>query len=176
MSLLRENVFTANSLATWAAIVDGILVVCLLFVSIAKKTHGSDCTAKAPRCAKCSSPHPASSKSCGRYLFEKEVVSFKILKKLTLAEARSRVLSLSVRLGITFASVINKHTSRLSSIQLSNISCRSPPFTRRPVITLRGNYEVKVILLYSVLLPGSQPLWWYPPFRQHTLVRWYPLL
>lgn len=69
-------------------------------------THSPDCTAEVPRCAYCSGPHPASSNSSNRYLFE-EIVSCKTVRKLTFAEARDRVLFRCVRSATTFAFVIN---------------------------------------------------------------------
>ena len=52
--------------------------------------------------------HPASSKSCTRFLYEKEVQAIRVLEKVSFKEARRKALERQFRPGESFASVIRR--------------------------------------------------------------------
>ena len=53
-----------------------------------KTAHG-ECS-EAASCIHCGGEHPASSKNCSRFIFEKEVQAVKVMEKLTFKEARKK--------------------------------------------------------------------------------------
>lgn len=61
-------------LGTWVKTADGKPVAYLT-------RDDSECTADSPKCINCNGPHPASSKRCDRYLFDKKMVSLKTIDK-----------------------------------------------------------------------------------------------
>lgn len=104
---LPRRCFYCQFFGWCVGILDRKLVVFLLSASTSKQRN--KCTAEIPRYTKCSDLQPTSLKSCDRYLFEKEVVSLKTLKKLDFAVVRDRVLSFCVRPSTTFVSLINNN-------------------------------------------------------------------
>ena len=69
-----------------------------------KSAHG-ECK-ETPSCINCGGEHPASSKSCSKFLFEKEVQAIKVMEKLTFKEARKRALDRQINHGEIFSSVV----------------------------------------------------------------------
>ncbi|GBO08604.1 hypothetical protein AVEN_40685-1 [Araneus ventricosus] len=80
------------------------------------------------RCFKCqrncSGPHPASSKSCPTWIFEKEVIAVKMKRNITFSEARQIVKDRTPKVGVSYSSTvqmqpkISKNTSEINSLQL----------------------------------------------------------
>ena len=71
-----------------------------------KEAHGN-CT-NTPSCLHCGESHPATSKTCVRYIFEKEVQAIRALEKVTFKEARRRALERQIRPGESFSSVLRR--------------------------------------------------------------------
>ncbi|XP_064120789.1 cell growth-regulating nucleolar protein-like [Macrobrachium nipponense] len=74
-----------------------------------KEAHGP-CN-EPPSCINCGENHPASSKSCMKFILEKEVQTVKVIEKISFKDARKKVLELQIRPGITFSPVIKKSQS-----------------------------------------------------------------
>ena len=73
-----------------------------------KEEHG-ECN-NPPHCANCGETHPAASKKCHKFLFEKEVQALRAREHLSFKEARQRVSSTYIRPGTTFAALFSKAT------------------------------------------------------------------
>ena len=58
-------------------------------------------------CVNCSGSHPATSKSCDRYLLEREIQTIRAKERVTFQEAKKRVMTQFIRPGVSYASVIN---------------------------------------------------------------------
>ena len=58
-------------------------------------------------CVNCSGSHPATSKSCDRYLLEREIQTIRAKERVTFQEAKKRVMTRFIRPGVSYASVIN---------------------------------------------------------------------
>ena len=69
-----------------------------------KDVHGV-CTAS-PSCIHCGENHPASSRSCVRFIFEKEVQVVRAMEKISFGEAKKKVLDRQVTPGVLFSTVI----------------------------------------------------------------------
>ena len=91
-----------------------------------KEEHG-ECV-NPPHCVNCGEAHPAASKKCNKFLFEKEVQALRAREHLNFKEARQRVSSTYIRPGTTFSSLFAKtptnvnNTSVNISTQVSNKS------------------------------------------------------
>lgn len=75
-------------------------------VNCGKNTHG-DCE-ETPKCINCGDVHPASSRNCPRFLYEKEVQAIRVVEKVSFKEARKKALEKQFRPGETFSSVIRR--------------------------------------------------------------------
>ena len=71
-----------------------------------ENAHG-ECN-KSPVCIHCGEGHPASSKSCTKFIFEKEVQTVRVIEKLSYKDARKKTLEKQVRPGETFSSILKK--------------------------------------------------------------------
>ena len=71
-----------------------------------QEDHG-DCN-KPSFCINCTGNHPASSKSCDRYILEREIQTIRSKEHVTFQEAKKRVMTHFIRPGVSFASVIDK--------------------------------------------------------------------
>ena len=58
-------------------------------------------------CVNCSGSHSATSKSCDRYLLEREIQTIRSKERVTFQEAKKRVMTQFIRPGVSYASVIN---------------------------------------------------------------------
>ena len=65
-----------------------------------------------PKCANCSGPHPASSRSCIHHKFEAEVIALNILSKVSFQEARKQAAQLKSPLGNTYADALRSNFIR----------------------------------------------------------------
>ena len=79
-------------------------------VTCGLEAHDDGPCRRSPTCCNCDEPHPASSKSCSRFLLEKEILAIKTKERLTFPEARQRALSQFIRPGVTFASIVRPPT------------------------------------------------------------------
>ena len=59
-------------------------------------------------CVNCSWSHSATSKSCERYLLEREIQTIHSKEHVTFQKAKKRVMTQFIRPGVSYASVINK--------------------------------------------------------------------
>lgn len=69
-----------------------------------KTAHG-ECN-ETSCCIHCGGDHPASSKSCSKFIFEKEVQAIKVMEKLTFKEARKKVQDRLIRPGELFSTTV----------------------------------------------------------------------
>lgn len=63
---------------------------------------------KIPFCINCGESHPSSSRNCERYVLEREIQTVRAKEHISFSEAKQKVLSLCIRPGVTFSSVISK--------------------------------------------------------------------
>ena len=75
-------------------------------VNCGKNTHG-ECKEN-PKCINCGEMHPANSKSCIRYVYEKEVQAIRVTEKVSFREAKRKALDKQIRPGESFSSVLRK--------------------------------------------------------------------
>ena len=71
-----------------------------------KESHGS-CNA-IPSCINCGEQHPSSSKSCVKFIFEKEVQAIRALEKIPFKDARRKALEKQIRPGELFSTVLRR--------------------------------------------------------------------
>ena len=72
-------------------------------------------------CVNCTGSHPASSKSCERYLLEREIQTIRSKEHVTFQEAKKRVMTQFIRPGVSFASILSK-SRKASTPEKSNSS------------------------------------------------------
>ena len=90
-------------------------------VNCGKNSHG-ECE-EDPKCINCGGLHPASSKNCTRYLYEKEVQAIRVIEKVSIKEARRKALERQFRPGESFSSVLNRvRTDIPQSTQPTNLN------------------------------------------------------
>ena len=94
-----------------------------------KNEHGK-CT-ETPSCIHCGEEHPATSKSCVKFIFEKEVQAIRVLEKVTFKEARKRAFSKQIRPGEPFSAVLKKQTPNIPEECL--IPNSKPDHTRKSI-------------------------------------------
>ena len=75
-------------------------------------------------CFNCCGPHPASSKDCDRYRFEREVLSIRTTEKIDFAEAKRRVLTTHIRPRVTYTTMLSSLPNRR---QLRKTTATSAP-------------------------------------------------
>ena len=99
--------------------------VCL---NCAKPSHGSSCTVP-PSCANCRGDHAASSKQCGIFLFEKEVLALRNKERISFKEAKDRVRGLYIEPASVSPvfSVQHDPTGLESSSVVENALCQGLP-------------------------------------------------
>ncbi|KAF8791651.1 hypothetical protein HNY73_005016 [Argiope bruennichi] len=64
------------------------------------------CTSDILKCANCSGSHAAFSKSCPKWILEKEIISIKIKKNITFPEARKIVNDRTPKVGVSYSSAV----------------------------------------------------------------------
>ena len=85
------------------------------------EAHG-ECTSPS-HCVNCGENHPASSKKCDKFTFEKEVQALRSKEHISFKEARQLVGAKFIRPGVTFSSVIsNNKTNFKNARSTSGIS------------------------------------------------------
>lgn len=90
--------------------------------SCGRTAHGKDACATPAHCVNCSGAHPATDRSCPRYLLEKEILSLKTRDKLSFKDARERAMQLFLRPGITYASVLKAPLAATNSARIASAS------------------------------------------------------
>ncbi|XP_064103324.1 uncharacterized protein LOC135213274 [Macrobrachium nipponense] len=94
-----------------------------------KEAHGP-CN-EPPSCINCGENYPASSKSCVKFILEKEVQTVKVMEKILFIDARKKILELQIRPGVTFSSVIKKPKSSAQVPATHAVQQKpSPPVTK----------------------------------------------
>ncbi|GBN93802.1 hypothetical protein AVEN_219924-1 [Araneus ventricosus] len=68
----------------------------------------ADCISVDAKCRNCQGPHPAFSRSCPQWALEKEILTTKIRKNISFAEARRLVSERSPKPGITYSSALKQ--------------------------------------------------------------------
>ena len=88
-------------------------------------------------CINCQENHPSISKTCDRYILEKEILAFRSKEHVTYLEAKKNVLSQCIRPGITFASILKKSTSIIKPNKPNNPveTKKSPSVSRKMEVT-----------------------------------------
>ncbi|XP_068217683.1 uncharacterized protein [Palaemon carinicauda] len=74
-----------------------------------KSSHGV--CRENPNCIHCGEAHPATSKSCIKFIFEKEIQAIRTMERVTFKEARKRALEKQIRPGQPFSMVLKKNLS-----------------------------------------------------------------
>ena len=64
-----------------------------------------------PSCIHCKDSHPASSKSCIQFIFEKEVQVIRTMEKISFREARKKVLERQIGPGVLFSTVLKSRSN-----------------------------------------------------------------
>lgn len=67
--------------------------------------HAGECPGPI-KCYHCGGPHPASSKECDRYRFEKEILLVRTQERVSFPEAKKRALTRTIRPGVSYASIL----------------------------------------------------------------------
>ena len=100
-----------------------------------KDEHG-ECE-RTPFCVNCQENHPSVSKTCDRYVLEREILAVRSKEHITYPEAKRIVLSQCIRPGTTFASVIKKSMSGIKPNKPDNIesSKKTPVVPQKIVVT-----------------------------------------
>ena len=73
-------------------------------------------------CINCGENHPASSKTCERFVLEREIQAVRAKENIPFSEARRQVLAQFIRPGVTFASVTRKPKTVLKEDKPSSSS------------------------------------------------------
>lgn len=88
-------------------------------------------------CFHCRGPHPASSKDCDRYSFERQVLSIRTTEKIDFAEAKRRVLTMHIRPGVTYATMLfslpNRRQLRKTTATVHQVAKPQSVSTTNPV-------------------------------------------
>lgn len=77
-------------------------------------------------CYHCREPHEVSSKTCPRYLLEKEILTIKTKEHLSFSEARSKVILTLPAGGRSFASAARQNAPRTNRTQDINNNSQQP--------------------------------------------------
>ena len=107
-----------------------------------KAVHG-ECK-DTPSCINCGGEHSASSKSCPRFIYEKEVQAIKVLEKVSFKEAKRRALEKQIRPGELFPSVIKNSRGQQNNqnITKENESDRKEQSKNEVVETTRRKHPL----------------------------------
>ena len=100
-----------------------------------KDEHG-ECE-NTPFCVNCRENHPSTSKTCDRYVLEKEILAVHSKEHITYSEAKRNVLSRCIRPGTTYASVMKKSMSGIKPNKPDNLedNKKTPVVPQKTVIT-----------------------------------------
>ena len=121
-------------------------------VNCGEEDHG-ECS-RPPRCFNCKGDHAASSKTCDRYQFEKEVLAIKTKEHITFKEAKQRVLPRFKQL-FSFATVVKKTSSPNVSTPL--VPQKGKNLSSNLIINMETNLTKKRSLSEeSLALPSSK--------------------
>lgn len=96
-------------------------------VNCGEDDHAGDCPGPI-KCYHCGEPHPASSKECDRYRFEKEILLVRTQERVSFPEAKKRAMTRTVRPGVSYASILSNFRRRPSP----PAETRSPPTATPP--------------------------------------------
>ena len=88
---------------------DGLQAVC---PSCGTTDHDRTTCSGSISCFHCRGAHPASSKDCDRYRFEREVLFIRTTEEIDFAEAKRRVLTTHIRPGVTCATMLSSLPNR----------------------------------------------------------------
>ena len=111
-------------------------------VNCGKAAHG-ECK-DTPSCINCGGEHSASSKSCPRFIYEKEVQAIKVLEKVSFKEAKRRALEKQIRSGELFSSVIKNSRGQQNNLNITkeNESDRKEQSKNEVVETTRRKHPL----------------------------------
>jgi hypothetical protein len=65
------------------------------------------------KCYHCKEPHLTSSRTCNKYLMEKEIIAVKTKEKISFREARQKVSQMFLKPGTTYSSILQNRTRTL---------------------------------------------------------------
>ena len=95
-----------------------------------KNSHGL--CKEAPCCIHCGEAHPATSKSCVKFIFEREIQAIRTMEKVTFKEARRRALEKQIRPGEPFSLVLKRNNIQsdrnlaVNSSEKPSSPCKEP--------------------------------------------------
>ncbi|GBN25227.1 hypothetical protein AVEN_114269-1 [Araneus ventricosus] len=81
----------------------------------AEAGHDSSGCIAQEKCTNCKGSHTSFSRSCPSWIFEKEVISEKVTKRVTYAEAKRNVKARSPTPGIGYATAVKKNVKSNST-------------------------------------------------------------
>ena len=96
------------------------------------ETHATATCQRPFHCLHCDEPHSTSSKTCPRYIMEKEIIALKVKERLTFKEARHRVLAMFPAATRAFSSVVRSQ-ARQSQPPSPRVSTTTAPTTQHSV-------------------------------------------
>ncbi|XP_055943826.1 uncharacterized protein LOC129974998 [Argiope bruennichi] len=70
----------------------------------------SECISEEIKCRNCEGAHPAFSRSCPKWALEKEILTLKMKRNISFAEARKIITERTPKPGVTYSSVIKQCT------------------------------------------------------------------
>ncbi|GBM17840.1 hypothetical protein AVEN_27715-1 [Araneus ventricosus] len=127
----------------------------------------SDCISDEIKCRNCEGDHPAFSRSCRRWVLEKEILSTKIRKNISFAEARKLITERTPKPGVAYSSAVkqcahcgyraNADNSQIKNSNLSIISkkpvlpANSPQTPKEPSTSTKSAPIVSPHLITNVL-------------------------
>ena len=129
--------------------------VCPRCGDICNETHVSESCQRPVKCYHCKENHSTSSRTCNKYLMEKEIITVKTKEKLTFREARQKVSQMFVRPGVTYASVL-QHPNKINNNRNSITNKESSNVTRVATDSQTGTSSGITILEHPSDMPDHQ--------------------
>ncbi|GBL87509.1 hypothetical protein AVEN_165130-1 [Araneus ventricosus] len=138
----------------------------------------SDCISDEIKCRNCEGDHPAFSKSCPRWILEKEIQATKIRKNISFVEARKLVTERTPKPGVVYSSAVKQNnkpinqpsvtecahcgyranTENLRKTSLQPVASMKPIFSakslqtpREPSTALQTAFIVSPLMHYNLL-------------------------
>ncbi|GBM36692.1 hypothetical protein AVEN_221960-1 [Araneus ventricosus] len=134
----------------------------------------SDCISDDIKCINCEGAHPAFSRSCPRWVLEKEILSTKIRKNISFAEARKLIAEHTPKPGVAYSSAVKQcarcgyranadntqvKTSNFSIISKTSIlSANSPQTPKEPSTSTKSAPKAPPNLTVKSLLKQKQTI------------------
>ena len=114
------------------------VTICSKCGRVCDESHASDTCTLPSNCYHCHQPHPTYSKSCTKYLMEKEIIATKTKERVSFREARQIVSSMFIKPGVTYSTALQKRPSAM----LTNNSAANKP-TQNDLNTAQSSNQTK---------------------------------